>query len=107
MKGVARLGDYSPCLVDACNRVAVQRGYCRRHYMRHWRYGTTEDATPEDCAVCGFDVHALSLCKAHFLTYHRILKGSYCRPDAQAIVEAAQTHKARRQHRATIRRDAA
>lgn len=30
------------CTVDGCDMPRLARGYCSRHYMRWWRYGTTD-----------------------------------------------------------------
>lgn len=51
------------CKVAECDRQNYARGYCKAHYARMWRYGTTEIKRPiatwarkfERCIQCGTD----------------------------------------------------
>ena len=59
------------CSVDECNEKAVGRGWCRKHYMRWKRKGSTDDTRKNARGVCSepgcFRPHvAKGLCDSHY-----------------------------------------
>src|SRR5262245_8612145 len=48
-------GDLAVCSVDGCERWAVARGWCRRHYARWKRTGQLEARPWERQGVCTVD----------------------------------------------------
>jgi 5-methylcytosine-specific restriction endonuclease McrA len=59
-----------PCVIASCPDPEIARGWCRKHYLRWWRTGTTDDPppfTPKPCGHPGCPVPAvkLGLCVKH------------------------------------------
>src|ERR1044072_9284041 len=36
-----------PCVVEGCEQPKYSKGWCRTHYMRQYKYGSTDDPSPE------------------------------------------------------------
>ena len=63
------------CSISECGRAAEVKGYCKRHYLKWYRYGDplygrTNQAVPTDrvCTVngCGREYRASGYCSAHW-----------------------------------------
>jgi HNH endonuclease len=59
-----------PCAITGCNEPQVARGWCRMHYLRWWRTGTTADPAPfvpVPCVVEGCETPSakLGMCIKH------------------------------------------
>ena len=71
------------CSVDGCGNKSIARRWCRKHYMRWKRSGSTDDPKPKPtkysatCKVegCDGDAHkpgtALGYCQAHYCRFKR------------------------------------
>lgn len=61
------------CMASECEREAVSRGLCAKHY-RHWqRHGLLSNAMPQTCSVSGCDRRASERgwCHGHYLRWRR------------------------------------
>ncbi len=64
------------CLLPECTSARFAKGYCKKHYHRHWRGAPLEDVTKIvlPCSVdgCGRKVRAKGLCCAHWSRVKKI-----------------------------------
>lgn len=67
--------NIGPCAVDGCNNAAKQRGWCRAHAHRFYRYGTPTGepgprrrTQPDVCTIseCEKPTKARGWCAAHY-----------------------------------------
>jgi HNH endonuclease len=64
------------CSVDGCEKRAVSRGFCDKHYRRWWKYGDPEKGArsqikPCSVAGCPHPGEARTLCHGHYLALLR------------------------------------
>lgn len=61
-------GSAKPCTHEGCEAQAQSKGYCRPHYMQHWKYGKTYGpGAIGDCSAykCYRPVFYNGLCQSH------------------------------------------